>query len=120
MDPIRVGCATASESTAGHIIHLDSVPVYLPDGSKFGDLTMITNTRCSTSWGVVLGPVGPNRKVYVVARRPADHAVTISWYAGTYTSTYGWELSTAPGCVYIEAYVQTPTGNGPTARTQCL
>lgn len=119
MDPVRTGCGDAHAQK--YITNLDSVPVYLPDGSKFGELRMRSNPHCSAlNWGVVYGPVRPNRKVYVIAYRPADRAKSISWYGGAYSSAYGWMLSTNPGCVYIEAYVQTPNGNGPTARTQCL
>lgn len=119
MDPVLTGCGDAKAQK--YVASLDRVPVYLPDGSRFGELVMRSNPRCKAmNWGVVYGPVRPNRKVYVIAYRPADRAKSISWYGGTYSSAYGWMLSTDPGCVYIEAYVQTPTGNGPIARTQCL
>ncbi|WP_405657918.1 helix-turn-helix domain-containing protein [Streptomyces sp. NBC_00079] len=119
MDPIRVGCAGARATK--YISNLDSVPVYLPGAKKFGDLVMRNNPGCNAmSWGTVYGSVGPDAKVYITAYRPADRASTLSWYGGTSTSAYGWMLSTEPGCVYIEAYVRTPSGKGPTARTQCL
>jgi hypothetical protein len=115
MDPIRAGCGTVAE-----LLFLDAVPVALPDGSKFGELVMRHSPRCQMSWGRVAGPVDPHRQVFITAFRPTDHVATISSYEGESTSAYGWMLSTKPGCVYIEAYVSTPDGNGPVARTRCL
>jgi hypothetical protein len=118
MDPIQAGCG--DPKSVPILISLDSVTVYLRDGSEFGDLIMRNNPRCAASWGRVDGPVDAKHKVYVTARRPSDHKATVSWYGGKSPTAYGWMLSTEPGCVYVEAYVQTPEGNGPTARTQCL
>jgi transcriptional regulator with XRE-family HTH domain len=114
MDPVQTDC-----SSAGEVTSLDAAQVYLPDGSRFGELVLRDNPRCRVSWGRVAGPVSHEREVFVTARRPADHVATVSSYGGDSTSAYGWTLSTEPGCVYVEAFVRTPHGDGPTARTRC-
>jgi transcriptional regulator with XRE-family HTH domain len=117
MDPIRSGCG--SPEVAAQIITLDEVPVRLPSNADFGVLRLRNQPGCQASWGQVLGPHGPDRRVHIIARRPADHVAAPSDFAGTYSNSYGNLLLTKPGCVYVEAFVETPEGNGPTARTRC-
>lgn len=117
VDPIRAGCG--SPDVSGQIITMDQVPLKLPSGMDFGALRLRHQPRCRASWGYVSGPHGAQRRVYITARRPADRVAAPSDFAGDSPDSYGNMLSTDSGCVYVEAYVETPEGNGPLARTQC-
>lgn len=118
MDPIRAGCG--SPDVVATVITLNVVPVLLPDGTTFGELRLRNNPRCQTSWGVVYGPSGPDRKVTITATRPADGITVPDTFAGTSPYSYGLMLSTRPGCVFVQAFVDTEQGKGPTATTTCL
>ena len=118
MDPIRADCG--SPDVVATVITLAVVPVLLPDGTAFGELRLRNSPRCQTSWGVVYGPSGPTRKVTITATRPADGITVPDTFAGTSPYSYGLMLSTRPGCVSIQAFVDTEQGKGPTATTTCL
>ncbi|WP_173136608.1 helix-turn-helix domain-containing protein [Kibdelosporangium persicum] len=117
MDPIRTRCA--SPDVAHRVITLDEVPVRLPGEVGFGRLLLRHDPVCRASWGLVKGPHNQQRRVHITARRPADSVAAPSAFAGEYPESYGNILSSAAGCVYAEAYVQTPEGDGPVARTRC-
>jgi transcriptional regulator with XRE-family HTH domain len=113
-DPQITGCSQDK-------VTLDQVPVYLPGGAVFGRLLLRHSADCAMSWGAVWGPDPHLYRVYIVASRPADHArAASSWAANTPPGSYGNMLSTASSCVRVSAWVQTPEGNGPLARTACL
>jgi transcriptional regulator with XRE-family HTH domain len=117
MDPIRTGCA--SPDVAAQVITLDEVPVRLPSGMDFGVLRLRHMSKCQASWGLVVGPHGPQRRVRIIAHRAADQVAAPSEFAGSSSESYGNLLRTTSGCVYVEAYVETPEGDGPVARTRC-
>ncbi|MFC4006086.1 hypothetical protein ACFOY2_02555 [Nonomuraea purpurea] len=117
MDPIRSGCG--SPDVVAQVITLDDVAVHLPNGTEFGRLRLRHQAACTASWALVLGPHSPERAVHITAYRPADGVSAPSVYRGEYSSSYGNMLLTTHGCVYVEAYVETPQGRGPTARTRC-
>jgi hypothetical protein len=102
-------------------VTLDQVRVYLPDGAVFGRLLLRHSADCAMSWGAVWGPDPHLYRVYIVASRPADRArAASSWAANTPPGSYGNMLSTASSCVLVSAWVQTPDGDGPVARTACM
>ncbi|WP_326630837.1 helix-turn-helix domain-containing protein [Nonomuraea fuscirosea] len=117
MDPIRSGCG--SPDVVDRVITLDDVAVRLSDGAEFGRLRLRHQPACTASWALVLGPHSPQRAVHIVAYRPSDAVSAPSVYRGKYSSSYGNMLMTTHGCVYVEAFVETPQGRGPTARTRC-
>jgi hypothetical protein len=104
---------------AGLVITQDEVPVRLPSGTDFGVLRLRHMPKCQASWGQVVGPHGAQRRVHITARRPSDHVAAPSEFAGKGPGSYGNMLRTTSGCVYVEAYVETPEGDGPVARTRC-
>ncbi|MEU7380983.1 hypothetical protein AB0A91_13420 [Streptomyces sp. NPDC042207] len=116
-DPIETGCG--SPNVVAQVITFDEVPLRLSNGMDFGRLLLRHQPRCRTSWGLVKGPHNAQRRVHISVRRPLDHIVVTSSFAGQSVDSYGQQLSTAAGCVYVEAFVETPEGRGPTARTRC-
>ncbi|WP_073948054.1 helix-turn-helix domain-containing protein [Streptomyces kebangsaanensis] len=116
-DPIQTGCG--SPDVVARVITFDEVPVRLPGGMDFGRLLLRHQPGCRTSWGLVKGPHNAQRRVHISVRRPADHVVVTSSFAGESVDSYGQQLSTVEGCVYVEAFVETPEGRGPLARTRC-
>ncbi|MET8863743.1 helix-turn-helix transcriptional regulator [Nonomuraea sp. NPDC004580] len=117
MDPIRTGCG--SPDVAATVITLDDVPVRLPQGTEFGRLRLRHQPSCRASWGQVLGPHGSGRVVHIAVYRTADQVYAPSSFSGQESASYGNMLMTTQGCVYAEAYVRTPQGDGPVARTRC-
>ncbi|MGW3507280.1 hypothetical protein [Streptomyces sp. NPDC000994] len=101
------------------VITFDEVPLRLPNGMDFGPLLLRHQPGCRTSWGLVKGPHNAQRRVHISVRRAVDHVIVTSSFAGQSVDSYGQQLSTAAGCVYVEAFVETPEGRGPTARTRC-
>jgi hypothetical protein len=113
-DPLATGCNQDTRT-------LDQVPVFLPGGAKFGTLLLRHSPSCAMSWGSVWGPDPHLYRVFIIARRPADGAeAPSSWALNTPPGSYGNMLSTSRSCVMAEAYVRTPRGTGPVARTRCL
>ncbi|MEV0389385.1 helix-turn-helix transcriptional regulator [Nonomuraea sp. NPDC050643] len=117
MDPIRAECG--SPAVAATVITLDDVSVRLPQGTEFGRLRLRHQPACRASWGQVLGPHGSDRVVHIAVYRSADQVFAPSSFSGQDVSSYGNMLTTTSGCVYAEAYVRTPQGDGPIARTRC-
>ncbi|PZH05443.1 hypothetical protein C1I97_18865 [Streptomyces sp. NTH33] len=116
-DPIQTGCG--SPDVVARVITFDEVPVRLPGGMDFGRLLLRHQPSCRTSWGLVKGPHNAQRRVHISVRRPADHVVVTSSFAGESVDSYGQQLSTVKGCVYVEAFVETPEGRGSTAHMRC-
>lgn len=97
------------------------VPLYLADGTRFGTLRLRHSNRCGTSWASAYYQNPLLYRVWVAAHRTADGAeVQSDWSNNTPPGSYGDMLSTAAGCVWVEATVTTPAGTGPAARTSCL
>jgi hypothetical protein len=69
------------------------------------------------SWGYVYGPNSPAWSVHITARRTSDGRSTPS-SAGK-PNSWGNMMSTASGCVRIEAYVQRGTARGPVTMSSC-
>ncbi|MEU6009509.1 helix-turn-helix transcriptional regulator [Streptomyces sp. NPDC047453] len=116
-DPIETGCG--SPNVVAQVITFDEVPLRLPNGMDFGRLLLRHQPGCRTSWGLVKGPHNAQRRVHISVLRPVDHVVVTSSFAGQSVDSHGQQLSTAAGCVYVEAFVETPEGRGLTARTRC-
>lgn len=56
----------------------------------------------------------------IIAHRPHDGGLVQSeWSNNTPPGSYGDMLSTATGCVWVEARVITPAGTSAPARTDC-
>ncbi|WP_237110399.1 YjfA family protein, partial [Nonomuraea sp. MG754425] len=117
MDPIRAECG--SPAVVATVITLDEVSVRLPGGAEFGRLRLRHQPSCRASWGQVLGPHGQDRVVHIVLRRPADRVSAPSSFGGQSPTSHGNLLLTTSGCVYAEAFVRTPEGDGPVVRTRC-
>jgi hypothetical protein len=113
MDPIRTGCGSpgrrrdgdhpgrrAGAAAAGHRVR---PPAPAPPAVVPGEL----------------GPHGSGRVVHIAVYRTADQVYAPSSFSGQESASYGNMLMTTQGCVYAEAYVRTPQGDGPVARTRC-
>jgi transcriptional regulator with XRE-family HTH domain len=97
------------------------VPLLLPGGAVFGSLRLRHSARCGTSWGSAHYSNPNMYTITIVAHRPRDAAAVRSeWSNNTPPGSYGDMLSTAPGCVWVEAWTSTPQGTSGTARTGCL
>jgi hypothetical protein len=100
---------------------LSTVPLYLPDGTRFGDLRLRRSSGCGTAWASAYYSNPFLYTVRLALHRPADGAeVHSEWSNNTPPGSYGDMLSTAKGCVWAEATVRTPRATGPVARTPCL
>jgi hypothetical protein len=101
-------------------IIVQTAPMLLPDGTRFGTLRLRHSAHCGASWGSAYYANPHLYTIRIVAVRPADGAeTTFDWSNNTPPGSYGDMLSTAPGCVWVEATVTTPTGTSPPARTNC-
>jgi hypothetical protein len=97
-----------------------SVPPFLPGDVAFGELRLRSSAQCGTVWGSALYSNPQMYTVYIRARRPNDGAeVQSQWGNNTPPGSYGDMLSTASGCVIVEAWVVTPHDTGPHAITPC-
>jgi uncharacterized protein DUF2690 len=114
-DPRARGCVADATS-------LQAIPIDLPGGtSRFGTLRLRHSNHCGTDWA---SAYYSNRNLYtitLIAFRPADGAETrFSWSNNTPPGSYGNMLSTARGCVWVQATVTTPLGTSKPVRTKCL
>jgi hypothetical protein len=101
---------------------LQAIPIYLPGGTvRFGTLRLRHSDHCGTDWA---SAYYSNRDLYtitLISLRPADGAETrFSWSNNTPPGSYGNMLSTALGCVWVQATVTTPLGTSKPVRTKCL
>ena len=113
---VDAGFAVAHESV------LPAIPIDLPGGTKrFGTLRLRHSDHCGTDWA---SAYYSNRNLYtitLISFRPADGAETrFSWSNNTPPGSYGNMLSTARGCVWVQATVTTPFGASKPVRTECL
>jgi hypothetical protein len=113
-DPYIAGCGADQEE-------LQHLPIRWADGSGYGELVLFHSVKCQASWGYVYGPNAPAWTVHITAVRAADHRSAPSAGAGQVGKPNSWGnmLSTARGCVLVEAFVQTPDGVNPTATSSC-
>jgi hypothetical protein len=114
-DPRARGCV--ADATV-----LQAIPIDLPGGTKrFGTLRLRHSDHCGTDWA---SAYYSNRNLYtitLISFRPADGAETrFSWSNNTPPGSYGNMLSTARGCVWVQATVTTPFGASKPVRTECL
>ena len=103
-------------------VTLQSVPIYLPGVKEpFGTLRLRHSTHCGTDWASAYY-ANPNLyTITLIAFRPADGAeIRFSWSNNTPPGSYGDMLSTAAGCVWVQATVQAPFGTSRPVRTACL
>lgn len=100
---------------------LATTPMYLPDGAVFGTLRLRHSNHCGASWGSAYYKNPDLYTITIILRRPADGAVLHDpWDNNTPPGSYGNMLSTAAGCVSVEAVVTTPKGALSTTPTPCL
>lgn len=112
-DPRARGCALDAVTIA-------EVPLLLPGELPFGTLRLRHSVLCGTSWGSASYENPDLFTVRIAAHRDVDHAqVRSEWSNNTPPGSYGDMLSTATGCVWVEAVVVTPDGAATPARTPC-
>jgi len=112
-DPRARGCAADSTTVV-------ETPLLLPGGGDFGTLRLRHSAKCGTSWGSAYYANPDLYTVRIAAHRPADGAeVHSEWSNNTPPGSYGDMLSTATGCVWVEATVTTPAGTSSPVRTPC-
>ncbi|MCW2870168.1 DUF3293 domain-containing protein [Actinacidiphila oryziradicis] len=102
-----VGLSDAAARELGRCFGQDAIFAWTPDSWRLlscaGDDVAVYGWRTTTT------------------TRPADHAeVRSQWSNNTHPGSYGDMLSTGTGCVTVEAWVRTPQGSGPHARTSCM
>lgn len=87
----------------------------------YGWLTMFHSHHCDASWGSVSGPNSTQWTVVIVAHREPDGVNAPSSFSGNSARPGSWGnlLSTATGCVWVEAYIQDSTGISRAAKTDC-
>jgi Helix-turn-helix domain len=109
LDPYVQGCGRDQKP-------MDRQPIYLSNGTRYGWIVLFVSTSCSGAWGYVLGPNSPHWRVHISAYRPEDKAeARFSFQGSAAPNSWGNALSTDPGCVRAEAWID----NGPRAMTTC-
>jgi hypothetical protein len=113
-DPYMAGCGADQQV-------VEREGMVWPGEGSYGWLTMFHSRRCDASWGSVSGPNSPQWRVVIIAHRPASGASAPSSFSGDSARPGSWGnmLLTTPGCVWVEAYVQTSAGTSRSAKTDC-
>ncbi|MEU6652836.1 DUF2690 domain-containing protein [Streptomyces sp. NPDC046900] len=114
-DPYDDGCRADAKQ-------LDWQPVQWPDGRTYGSVLLMYSPACRAAWGYLQGPESRTWITHIDAHRDPDRASAPSQYSGDQTLPGSWGnvLSTGPGCVYVEAYVEQSGHLGARARTACM
>lgn len=115
-DPYMAGCGPDEQA-------VDREGLTWPGSGQviYGWLTMFHSQRCNASWGSVSGPNSPQWTVFIIAHREPDGVSAPSSFSGDSARPGSWGnlLSTAAGCVWIEAYIKNSTGTSRAAKTDC-
>lgn len=100
---------------------VQAVPLPLPNGDAFGTLRLRHSAHCGASWGSAYYANPDLFTVRITVHRPEDGAIVRDdWSNNTPPGSYSDMLSTASGCVWVEAVVITPSGTSSPAKTSCL
>ncbi|MFI7114506.1 helix-turn-helix domain-containing protein [Nonomuraea sp. NPDC050227] len=113
VDPYQAACGDDQQV-------IEQVGIVWPDQTPYGWLALHHSARCQANWGYVHGPNSTRWRVFIIVHRPEDQASTQSSQSVDLgPGSWSGMLLTDPGCVYIEAYIQTSTGRGRSAKTSC-
>jgi transcriptional regulator with XRE-family HTH domain len=101
-------------------VTVQQVPLDLPGGKRFGTLRLRHSARCGTSWGSAYYSNPQLYTIRITVHRPKDDGIIRNdWSNNTPPGSYSDMLSTATGCVWVEAVVITPAATSTPAHTSC-